>query len=343
MNPLGFNYGMDTSLVPGFAQPSAIIVTGRGNRYDARFQEARENGGIVYEYYAVISCPDNLDNPADQEHYLIDGERPPLWPYKDANGNPRTNWKGTKLLDIRAGSTWSTKVEEYARGTIERGWFDGLFLDGLGYRPWSKTKVENGVTIPGADWETWPREEQELWAKSAINLARIVHEVRAELQPSFEVVHNSTWDSSGDIPGSTEGERYCNGVVAENSKAGSYWQAQAAKPYAGEPFRKRFLVICPNHDLLNQWKAAPGVTHITLVEKAKGQDYQRLTPPVVPYEDESPPPTCEEKLEDAQEQITALTQQVEQLLNANANLQTQNEDLDSRLEQINQLSTVQST
>jgi hypothetical protein len=326
MNPL-FKCYVSTAGLKEYAKASAIVVTGRGNRYDPAFQAARAAGAILYQYWMTYECADVLTNPQDHETYYVDGKPPPLWPYRDALGQPRSGWQGTHLLDIRPSSPYFAQITKYARAQIASRLFDGFMLDGMGYRIWGSI----------AAWDTWPKAEREEWTASMVAIAKAVHEIRVELWPEFEVVHNNVWDNV-QAPGSAIGMSYANGCVGENWKHDPWHMAYVAKTFA-EPFKKRVLIISPTQAIADAWKADPNVTHITLVDKAAGQSYQSATPPIVDYEDERPPPdpcaACKQTVAQLEAENATLRVDKDALAAANA-------DLSARMAQINSLSTTSS-
>jgi hypothetical protein len=329
MNPL-FKCYVSTAGLKEYAKASAIVVTGRGNRYDPAFQDARAAGAIVAQYWMTFECPDDLSNPLDQETYFVDGKPPPLWPYRDASGRPRTNWKGTKLLDIRTTSPYFEQIKRYARAQIASRKFDAFMLDGAGYRLWSTL----------AAWDTWPKWERDEWTACMLAVCRAVHEIRCELSPAFEIYHNNVWDNY-QAPGSEVGMSYANGCVGENWKHDP-WHVNYVKRTFAEPFKKRVLIISPTQAIADAWKADPNVTHLTLVDKAAGQSYQSATPPIVGYEDERPPPDpcaqCKQTVRELEEQNATLRWDNQALATKNASLAAANADLSARMAQIHSLS-----
>ena len=277
MNPFGFAYS-SLEGVDAFAKPGAVILTGRGNRDDLRFQDARKKGAELWAYWGLIECYDTLKDPQEQWQYqLADGSHPPLWPYKDANGNPRSNWAGTHLLDIRPGSAWLKHIVPKTGELIDKRLHDGLLLDVQGARLWSKL----------ADWLSWPVEEQTLWVNSMVNLSREIAEVCAG---RVKIVHNNLWANV--LPKTHPayaiaplGEQYCNGVMLENPSGelpSEFHKAYAARTFGLLP--RRVPVVDRTDAEAVAWSKVPGVTHVCSVEKAVGETYAKITPPVVPYD-----------------------------------------------------------
>lgn len=339
MNPLGFAYSPPTvngelldvltwSKAPG----GGIVVTGRGNRMHSSFQKARAQGDRPIElgaYWNCVECPDVLKDPQDiWQFQLADGSHPPLWPGRDANGKPRTQWPGNHLLDIRPGSPWLKHIIPKTVELVDLHKHDMLFLDTMGARPWSRTKVVDGVTIPGADWDTWPVEEQTQWITCMVNLAR---EIANAVGSRVKLVHNNLWANvikaghpAFDI--APQGEKYCHGVCLENP-AGNV-PSDFHKNYAKRTFGllpRRVLVVDSTDADTLLWSKVEGVTHVCSVEKSATpkETYARLTPPVVPF-------TGKDPAEDAAD-IEKLRARVAELTAENTALHTQLSETQQKL------------
>lgn len=309
MNPFGFAYA-SLEGVEAFSKPGRIVVTGRGNRFDPGFQSARKKGVEVWSYWMLLEAPDDLSNPQDAWQFkLADGSHPPLWPYKDKNGNPRSNWPGTHLLDIRPGSAWMKHIIPKTAELIERHMHDGLMLDGLGARPWSKL----------ADWPSWPVDEQTLYANCCVNLAREIADEVAKHTPRLKIAHNGIWWLDKSHPAAStvpNGDKYCNGCMLENPAGnlpGDFHKAYAGRTFGLLP-RRVPVVDSTDADTI-AWSKVPGVTHVCSVEKAKGERYDKVTPPVI--EGDGVPP------DELQENDDAMRQRIAELTAENAALTAQ--------------------
>jgi outer membrane murein-binding lipoprotein Lpp len=276
VNPWFLAYSNLTGMLD-VAKPGAIIVTGRGNRYDPAFQEARKRGAKVYSYWNVANAPGNLSNPEDASQYLINGAPPPRWPYKNPDGTDRSQWSGTYLLDLRPGSEWLKHIVAKSEEVIKSGKFDGFFLDTLGARLWATL----------VDWGSWSVAEQTAWASGSINIAKELALVADRVNPAFELVHNNLWDLPSGHPfdaQAQEGDKYCNGVCLENPQGaspGAYHVNYAGRTFGRLP--RRVLVIDTTDADTVLWSKVPGVTHVTSIEKATSETYAKVTPPVVPF------------------------------------------------------------
>lgn len=341
MNPYGFAYNPPTVngelldvLTWNKAPGGGLMVTGRGNRMHPSFQKARAQTAVeLYSYWNVVEAPDNLSNEQDAWQFkLADGSHPPLWPYKDKNGNPRTQWPGNHLLDIRPGSPWLLHIIPKTVELVNLHKHDGLFLDTLGTRPWSNTKTVDGVVIPGADWATWPIEEQTLWVTCQVNLAR---EIAAAVGGRVKLVHNNLWANvlKSDHPAyltAPKGEQYCNGVNLENPAGNvpsDFHKAYAKRTFGLLP--RRVLVTDSTDADTVLWSKVEGVTHVCSVEKAAvpKETYFKLTPPVVPFTGKDPGES------DAENE--ALRKRVAELTAQNAELTAQLEDTQAKLRSAN--------
>lgn len=349
MNPWFMAYSNFEGML-AVAKPGAIIVTGRGNRYDSRFQEARALGAKVYTYWNVANCPENLKNPEDQAQYLIDGKPPPAWPWKAADGSNRTQGYNSYMLDLRPGSAWLRHCIPNTGDMVDKRKFDGLFLDTLGARTWSVTKtLADGTVQKGADWQTWTVEEQTAWCEGSINILRAIkEELERRGMSHIELVCNNIWDLPAGHPSDAfaqTGDQHCNGVCLENpagSTPGAYHVNYAKRPFGRLP--RRVLVIDTTDADTIEWSKCEGVTHVCSVEKAKGETYAKVTPPVVPY-DGWPPGELEAENEELRKRVAELTAQNKalqtQLDAEKAKVSAQQKQLDSlnsRMAQIHSLS-----
>lgn len=342
MNPAGFAYSPPTvngelqdvltwSKSPG----GGIMVTGRGNRMHPSFQKARAATILeLASYWNCVECPYNLKDPQDiWQFQLADGSMPPKWPYKRPDGSDRQQWPGNYTLDIRPGSAWLKHIIPKTVELVDLKKHDMLFLDTMGARPWSRTKTVDGVVIPGADWDTWPVEEQTLWITCMVNLAR---EIAEAVGSRVKLMHNNLWANviKSDHPAYNTaplGEKYCHGLCLENPSGdipSDYHKAQAGRTFGLLP--RRLLVIDSTDADTVLWSKVPGVTHVCSVEKNANpkETYAKLTPPVVPFTGKDPA-----ELQTENEQ---LRKRVEELTLANRTLLMQLEDTQSQLRSANE-------
>jgi len=338
INPWFLAYSNLTGMLD-VAKPGAIIVTGRGNRYDPAFQEARKRGAKVYTYWNVANVPENLSHPEDAAQYLIDGKPPPRWPFKTPDGKDRSQWPGTYLLDLRPGSAWLKHIVPTTGNVVDKNKFDGFFLDTLGARTWAKL----------ADWGSWPVEEQSAWCAGCVNILREIKEEVNRRNPRIELVCNNLWDLPKDHPSDAlaqTGDTHCNGVCMENPVGdvpGDYHKNYAGRPFGRTP--RRVLIIDRTDADTILWASVQGVTHVCSVEKAAGETYARVTPPVVPYSG-WPPSEVEQENAQLRERVAELTAQNAVLNDAlekseaeNATLLVDNNELKASLTEIHKLSS----
>jgi cell division protein FtsB len=335
MNPIGFAYSPPTvngelldvltwSKPPG----GGIMVTGRGNRMHPSFQKARAQHGVeLWAYWNCVEAPDNLSNEQDAWQFkLADGSHPPFWPGRTADGKPRSQWPGNHLLDIRPGSLWLKHIVPKTVELVNLHKHDGLFLDTMGARPWSKTRTVDGRVIVGADWDTWPVEEQTQWITCMVNLAR---ELAEAVAGRVKLVHNNLWanvikQGHPAYAVAPQGEKYCNGVCLENPSGNV--PSDFHKNYAKRTFGllpRRVPVIDSTDADTVLWSKVEGVTHVCSVEKAISETYARLTPPVVPF-------TGKDEGEDEAEN-EALRARVAELTAENTTLHTQLDESQQKL------------
>jgi hypothetical protein len=271
-NPAGLYYD-DHSNAPytniaSFHAPTALLVTGRCNRKDAHFAQARAAGAEVLAYVDPV---DILTTPARCAAEFFTGAQ--LWPHKDAQGNDRTNWKKSKLGDLRVGSSWADAVVAYVEGLMRDGSFDGVMLDVVGARLWS-----------AADWNNWPAAEQNEWTAGNVDLVRRLNDSRKRINPSFIIINNGFWNPKKSVPDPNvvyPGEQYVDGIVIENH-AVTEMNARAVagrrygSPGAG-PEHRRLLIVTRSSSDAVAWANVAGVTHVAL----QGSSYKYAEPPVV--------------------------------------------------------------
>jgi hypothetical protein len=276
-NPLGIAY-KDTTNVSLYAQPGGMIIAGRCNRNDDAFQQARHGGAEVLVYVAATERPDRPVCPLDNELYMNDPSRVPLWPYPSEGA--RVNYPKTHITDMRPGSPWILHVVDYVGQLMRQHKFDGVFLDVSGARLWGKL----------ADWESWPQTEKDMWTDGNVDLVRRLDEERRAIDPSFIIVTNGFWDR-GDTRG-LAGERYIDGIMLEHPRAGSAFHIKSADRPFGNLGHRRVLVITDSASA-QEWARVKGVTHVS-------DQYEN----VVRYTHPDPPPVPFQPLHDRHASLT---------------------------------------
>jgi hypothetical protein len=268
INPLGIAF-KDTKHVALYGHPTGMIIAGRCNRNDEVFQDVRRGGAEVLQYVSAAERPDETVCKLDNELYMNDPKRVPLWPYPREGA--RVSYPKTHMTDMRPGSDWIKHVVDYVERLMREGKVDGVFLDSLGARPWNKL----------ADWEDWPQQEKDIWADGNVDLVRRIDERRREINPNFLVISNGLWDLGDGKSRGAEGERYVDGIMLEHPKVGSkFHEKQAAKPF-GDLGHRRLLVIASGPEAAEAWAKVKGVTHVSS-QFGKGQ-YEHPTEPPVPF------------------------------------------------------------
>lgn len=265
-NPLGIAF-KDTTNVSLYAQPTGMIIAGRCNRNDPAFQQAWDRGAEVLLYISATARPDHRVCRLDNELYMNDPTRVPLWPYP--REGERVSYPKTHMTDMRPGSPWILHVVDYVTQLMRDGKVDGVFLDSLGARPWNKL----------ADWESWPQQEKDAWTDGTIDLVRRLDEKRRAINPDFIIVSNGAWDR-GDARGES-GERYVDGIMLEHPKAGSKWHEKQAGKAFGDLGHRRVLVVASGPDDARAWAKVKGVTHVC--SQFGPREYEHPTEPPVPF------------------------------------------------------------
>jgi hypothetical protein len=263
-NPLGLYFDNSFTGIEDYYQPGALLVAGNCNRYDERFQKARDAGAEVIAYLNPIEVYDHLPCELNAGFYMGGRENVPLWPFP-APG-VRVNWPKTHMADLRVGSKWSNHIVEYVTQLMREGKVDGVFLDNIGARMWDAAK-----------WKEWPKQEQDAWMEGNIDLVRRIYAARNEINPDFIVVTNNVWDlSNGDKRG-FEGEKYVDGVMLEHAKLNAYKTQYAARAF-GDGRHRRVLVMANSEEEAKAWADVPGVTHVAFQKK-----YDHPGRPLVPF------------------------------------------------------------
>lgn len=247
-NPLGMAYSSTTN-VSLYSKPTGVLVTGRCNRYAAAFATARSKGAEVLAYINAFERPDNYICAIDKTFYMNNYGAVPLWPYPSYG--QRYAWAGMKLTDMRPGSAWILYVVSQVEKLMRERKVDGVWLDGIGGRPWGHT-----------EWTTWSQTEKNLWTDGNIDLVRRLDAKRRAINPDFIIVSNNVWDR-GDTRGYA-GEKYVDGIALEHPTlyVRPYHKAQVAHTF-GNLGHRRVLVIARDATEARAWAAVPGVTHVS--------------------------------------------------------------------------------
>lgn len=248
-NPFGLFYDGSFDNIDDYMQPGALLVTGNCNRYDARFEKARAAGADVLAYLNVVEVYDQSPCRLSDSVYMGTGKAP-LWPFP--RYGERLNYKNTHLADLRAGSDWSDHVVEYISNLMREGKVDGVFLDNVGARLYSKL----------AAWKTWDKPEQDEWTRGNVDLVRRLDEARRQIDPDFLIVTNGYWDR-GDSLG-LAGERHVDGIVLEHPLGDDWHVKYAARNFADLGHRRVLVIARDTPEDIALWEKAAGVTHVTL-------------------------------------------------------------------------------
>lgn len=260
MNPFFLAYNSVVNVVE-YAAPTAVIVSGRTNRVAPEFQIAREKGAEVYEYYNLIDIPNVRVSAIDDQFYMGDRSRVPLW------GNGRTNWAGSAMGDTRVGSAWFEYALSFLAARMESNEVDGVFLDVVGGRLWSKL----------ANWTSWPQQEQADWQNGMVEFVRRLDSARKQINPEFVIVNNNSWQFA------EPGEQYVNGICIENhNPVTNLYIVNYANRTFGAPDKRRVLTISSTPALAAAWSKIAGVTHVANTE---GVGYGAPGPAAVGYQD----------------------------------------------------------
>jgi len=262
-NPLGLAYNSTTGL-DTYAHPGGMVVTGRCNRDSSAFAAARAGGAEVLAYLDVVERYDFTVCAADDDFYGGPPGSTPLWPYPTVG--QRGNYKNMHMTDMRVGSAWVDRAVSYIRNLMVEDKVDGVLLDVVGARLWSKL----------ANWDSWPQSEQQAWTAGNIDLVRRIDALRRSINPRFIVVTNNVWDVSG--TSGTTAEPYVDGIMLEHhDPTSAYHQRLAGKAYSNLGHR-RVVAVANNTAEAQQWATVQGITHVS-----DQTDYSAVSPPPVDF------------------------------------------------------------
>jgi len=262
-NPLALFFDNSFTNIEDYSRPCAMLVTGNCNRYDERFQKARQAGAEVLAYLDPIEVYDKI--PCKLNEGFYGGPNPPLWPFPSPG--TRVNWPKSRMTDLQAGSKWSDHVVDYVAGLMREGKVDGVFLDCIGARLWSDL----------AQWKSWPREEQDAWTRGNVYLVRRLDEKRREINPKFILIGNNLWDRGGGDRSGWEGEKYVDGVLIEHPPLSDYHRAYAGREF-GRSGHRRVLITARTEAEGLAWSRVPGVTNVAIQAK-----YDHPAKPILPF------------------------------------------------------------
>lgn len=262
-NPLGLAYSSTTN-VSLYAKPTGVVVTGRCNRYNSAFANVRNKGGEVLAYINAFERPDNYICDLDKALYMNNYGAVPLWPYPSYG--QRYAWPGMNLTDMRPGSKWILHVVAYIEKLMRERKVDGVWLDGIGARPWGYS-----------NWTSWSTTEKNLWTDGNIDLVRRLDAKRRAINPNFLLIANNLWDR-GDSRGYA-GEKYVDGIALEHPTLyiRPYHKAQVGHTFSNLG-QRRVFVIARDTTEARGWAAVPGVTHVS-----NQMRYKYPTPPPVGF------------------------------------------------------------
>ena len=249
-NPMGLAY-RTTNNVLLYGKATGFMITGRCNRNATVFQQVRNRGGEVLFYISPAAVPDNKTCTLDQQYYMGDAGRVPLWPYPSYG--QRIMRPGNHMADIRKGSRWSNHIVAYVTNIMKTRKFDGVFIDTCGGRPWTTY----------SNWSRWSAAEKNAWTDGCVDLVRRLDAKRRAINPNFIIVNNNTWDRSDKSTRGYAAHRYVDGIGLEHpSGLTAYYKNYAAKTFSNLGHRRMF-VIARSASEARAWAGVRGVTHVS--------------------------------------------------------------------------------
>ena len=249
-NPFALAYSSTTN-VSLYSKPTGALVTGRCNRYASAFATARTKGAEVLAYINAFERPDHELCALDKAFYMNNYGAVPLWPYPSYG--QRYAWPGMKLADMRAGSKWILWVVSQVEKLMRERKVDGVWLDGIGARPWGYS-----------NWANWPASEKTAWANGNIDLVRRLDAKRRAINPDFLIISNNVWGVT--VPGASPltAEKYVDGIALEHPTLylTTYHKGQVGHAFSNLGHR-RVYVIARSAAEARDWAAVKGVTHVS--------------------------------------------------------------------------------
>ena len=249
-NPMGLAYKQNTNVLM-YAKPTGFMIAGRCNRDDEVFQKVRQGGGEVLYYISPAAVPDNKTCAPDQEYYMGDAGRVPLWPWPTLG--QRIMRPGNHMADIRAGSKWSNWIVSFVEKTMRERKFDGVFIDTCGGRPWPTY----------TNWENWPLSEKNAWTDGCVDLVRRLDAKRRAINPNFIIVNNNVWDRSDKNTRGHAAHKYIDGVGIEHPRGVTAYHTKYISRNFSNLGHRRVFVIARDVAEARAWAKVPAVTHVS--------------------------------------------------------------------------------
>jgi hypothetical protein len=262
---MGVAFGATTN-VSLYGKPTGLLVTGRCNFNNEVFATARRKGAEVLRYLNAVERPNTQVCAADTQFYMGKLSAVPLWPFPSYG--TRVNFHTGKMTDMRPGSKWILHVVSYIEKLMREGKVDGVFLDTVGARPWSRL----------TNYNSWTTAEKNAWTDGNVDLVRRLDAKRRAINPYFIIVNNNIWDR-GDGRG-LAAEKYVDGVMLEHASYASKWHRTYASKQFGNLGQRRVLVIANSRAEAQSWSKIPGVTHVSDQTNAQ---YRHPNTPAVPF------------------------------------------------------------
>ena len=188
-----------TAGAQAYAEPGAMVVSGRDNFADPAFADISAAGGHVLVYLDAV-----VDNPHGRYHAMllrrsVCGPRVPPWP-----GGPRAN-DGRWVNDFRVGGVLQRKLPcVLERMVAENPHMAGFFADDVGSRSW----------FAGLDWQTFGTGNRRAYRAGAVALSRTFRRVAD--RHGLIVLVNGTW-TGGSL--AARGGGYPDRAVSGNALA----------------------------------------------------------------------------------------------------------------------------
>ena len=207
-----------------YAQPGALVVTGRGNYADQPFKDISFSGGSVLIYIdPILGSNGSLQPDWDRYGRLLKdasefGPAVPLWP-----GMPQASEYGW-LLDFRpyTGNVLHDKLPKVLDLVArENPHMAGWFIDDVGSRSW----------YSGINWGAVSAADKQAYRDGAIEITKTARRIADKYK--LMTIVNGTW-TAGDGGGYPDYNQHGNAVVdagfIENHRLDQFWRNYADSP-----------------------------------------------------------------------------------------------------------------
>ena len=268
-----------------YARPTGMVVLDMDqvNEIAPRIDELRAAGGEFFPYVNLMEAPIGGRSDWEERGRLYGGDRrdyggqadvPEGWWWRGSNGQRRTEWPRTWMLDITSRSRYANHAVRWAAGFVRRCRCDGLYLDVLGARLWGPT------------WERMSRDERRSWSKGAYDLIR---RLRRRIDPDGDgrpmLIANNTQsrEDSAWAGWPTAGNPALNGFTFERhpTSQAAYYDEQVTRGRWLSP--RRMMVIPRTYPADCSFWDQRDTVDAVLCTSGTATGYGQISVPLTPF------------------------------------------------------------